>query len=114
MPLPALRFIAFIIGVFLITLAVSMVIPMLTLLVYDRSDDLGAFVWSSLIVLCVGLLMVARGVPDTPQLRTRDMYLLTTASWVIVCAFAALPMVFIRHISYTDAFFETMSGITTT
>ena len=114
MPLPALRFIAFIIGVFLITLAVSMVIPMLTLLVYDRSDDLGAFVWSSLIVLCVGLLPVARGVPDIPQLRTRDMYFLTTASWVIVCAFAALPMVLIRDISYTDAFFETMSGITTT
>lgn len=114
MPLPALRFIAFIIGVFLITLAVSMVIPMLTLLWYDRSDDLGAFVWSSLIVLCVGLLPVARGVPDIPQLRTRDMYFLTTASWVIVCAFAALPMVLIRDISYTDAFFETMSGITTT
>lgn len=114
MPLPALRFIAFIIGVFLITLAVSMVIPMLTLLLYDRSDDLGAFVWSSLIVLCAGLVMVARGAPGAPQLRARDMYLLTTASWVIVCAFAALPMVFIRHISYTDAFFETMSGITTT
>lgn len=58
--------------------------------------------------------MVARGVPETPQLRARDMYFLTTASWVVVCAFAALPMVFIRHISYTDAFFETMSGITTT
>src|SRR3546814_20361554 len=42
------------------------------------------------------------------------MYLLTTASWVVVCTFAALPMVFIQHISYTDAFFETMSGITTT
>lgn len=41
MTLPALRFIAFIIGVFLITLAVSMVIPMLTLLLYNRSDDLG-------------------------------------------------------------------------
>ncbi|GLH31320.1 MULTISPECIES: TrkH family potassium uptake protein [Pseudomonas] len=114
MPLPALRFIAFIIGVFLITLAVSMVIPMATLLLYGLSDDLGAFLWSSLIALCAGLVLVARGIPDAPQLRARDMYFLTTASWVIVCAFAALPMVFIRHISYTDAFFETMSGITTT
>ncbi len=52
--------------------------------------------------------------PDTAQLRPRDMYLLTTGSWVVVCTFAALPMVFISHISYTDAFFETMSGITTT
>ncbi|MFP3334924.1 TrkH family potassium uptake protein, partial [Pseudomonas sp. SIMBA_064] len=44
MPLPALHFIAFILGVFLITLAVSMVIPMATLLLYDRSDDLESFV----------------------------------------------------------------------
>lgn len=114
MPLPALRFIGFIIGVFLITLSISMVIPMTTLLVYGRNDDLGAFAWSSLIALCAGLSLIARGLPDAPQIRSRDMYLLTTASWVVVCAFAALPMVFIRHISYTDAFFETMSGITTT
>ncbi|MBC3480888.1 TrkH family potassium uptake protein [Pseudomonas sp. SWRI59] len=114
MPLPALHFIAFILGVFLITLAVSMVIPMATLLLYDRSDDLESFVWSSLIALCAGTALIARGMPEAPQLRARDMYFLTTVSWVIVCAFAALPMVFIRHISYTDAFFETMSGITTT
>ena len=61
-----------------------------------------------------GALVDRQGLPDAPQIRSRDMYLLTTASWVVVCAFAALPMVFIRHISYTDAFFETMSGITTT
>ncbi|MGE8461366.1 MAG: TrkH family potassium uptake protein [Pseudomonas capeferrum] len=114
MPLPALHFIAFILGVFLITLAVSMVNPMATLLLYDRSDDLESFVWSSLIALCAGTALIARGMPEAPQLRARDMYFLTTVSWVIVCAFAALPMVFIRHISYTDAFFETMSGITTT
>ncbi len=42
------------------------------------------------------------------------MYILATASWVVVCSVAALPMVFVHHISYTDAFFETMSGITTT
>ena len=47
-------------------------------------------------------------------MRPRDMYLLTTLSWVVVCTFAALPMVIIQHISYTDSFFETMSGITTT
>ena len=58
--------------------------------------------------------MVAQGRPQHTQLRPRDMYMLTTASWLIVCIFAALPMTLIQHISYTDAFFETMSGITTT
>ncbi|WP_095146583.1 TrkH family potassium uptake protein [Pseudomonas sp. Irchel s3b6] len=110
----AIRLIGFILGMFLITLAVSMAIPMLTLVAHERSDDLPAFLWSSLITFVCGLLLVAKGRPETVQLRPRDMYLLTTASWVVVCTFAALPMVFIRHISYTDAFFETMSGITTT
>lgn len=114
MALSTLRMIGFIIGLFLITLAVSMVIPMLTLLIYQRQDDLDAFLWSSLITFVAGLLLVGPGKPKDAHMRPRDMYLLTTLSWVVVCIFAALPMVIIQHISYTDAFFETMSGVTTT
>ena len=114
MALPTLRIIASILGIFLITLAVSMTLPMLTLLIFDRTDDISAFLWSSLITLAAGLAMVIPGRPLNAQLRPRDMYMLTTCSWLVVCIFAALPMMLIRHISYTDAFFETMSGITTT
>ncbi|SDV05519.1 TrkH family potassium uptake protein [Pseudomonas mucidolens] len=115
MSLAAMRLIGFILGIFLITLAVSMAIPMITLALYERSDDLWAFVWSGMITFVCGVLLSVWGRrPEAAQLRPRDMYLLTTASWVVVCSFAALPMVFISHISYTDAFFETMSGITTT
>jgi trk system potassium uptake protein TrkH len=114
MSLSTLRIIAFILGIFLITLAVSMLIPMLTLLLYSRTDDLDAFLWSSLITAIAGIAMIMPGRPAEAHLRPRDMYLLTTASWLIVCAFAALPMVMLQHISYTDAFFESMSGITTT
>ncbi len=114
MALPTLRIIASILGIFLITLAVSMTLPMLTLLIFDRTDDISAFLWSSLITLAAGLAMVIPGRPPNAQLRPRDMYMLTTCSWLVVCIFAALPMMLIRHISYTDAFFETMSGITTT
>ncbi|WP_212630314.1 TrkH family potassium uptake protein [Pseudomonas sp. KB-10] len=114
MALPTLRIIGFIIGIFLITLAVSMAIPMLTLLIFEHPEDLTAFLWSSLITLVAGLALVIPGRPQNAQLRPRDMYLLTTGSWTLVCAFAALPLMLIAHISYTDAMFETMSGITTT
>ncbi|MBZ9664953.1 TrkH family potassium uptake protein [Pseudomonas sp. LMG 31766] len=114
MALPTLRIIGFIIGIFLITLAISMAIPMLTLLVFEHPEDLTAFLWSSLITLIAGLALVIPGRPQNAQLRPRDMYLLTTGSWTMVCSFAALPMMLIAHISYTDAIFETMSGITTT
>lgn len=114
MALPTLRIIGFIIGIFLVTLAISMVIPMLTVLVFDRTDDIQEFMWSSITTLTVGLVLVLLPRPAHVHLRPRDMYFLTTFSWLIVCCFAALPMVLIQEISYTDAFFETMSGITTT
>ncbi|WP_282341078.1 MULTISPECIES: TrkH family potassium uptake protein [Pseudomonas] len=114
MALPTLRMIGFILGIFLITLAIGMVVPMLTLFSYDRSDDLQSFFWASLITFATGLLLVLPGRPENVQLRPRDMYFLTTCSWLTVCCFAALPLFFIQHISYTDAFFESMSGITTT
>jgi trk system potassium uptake protein TrkH len=114
MSLPTLRIIAFILGIFLLTLAISMLIPMLTLFVYSRTDDLSAFAWSSLLTAGAGIAMLLPGRPQHAQLRPRDMYLLTTASWLVVCVFAALPLTLVRDMSYTDAFFETMSGITTT
>ncbi|MFV0454821.1 MAG: TrkH family potassium uptake protein [Pseudomonas sp.] len=114
MALPTLRIIGFILGIFLITLAVSMVIPMFTLLAFERTDDLQAFIWASLITFSSGFALVAPGRPSNTNLRPRDMYFLTTLSWLTVCCFAALPLMMVQHISYTDAFFETMSGITTT
>ena len=114
MALQTLRSIGFIIGIFLITLAISMLIPMLTLILFQHEEDLSAFTWSCLITALAGLALTIPGRPKDSQLRPRDMYLLTTSSWVAVCLFAALPMVLIQHISYTDAFFETMSGVTTT
>lgn len=114
MALPTLRMIGFIIGLFLLTIALSMLVPMLTVVMFERSDDLAAFGWSALITALAGLALTLPGRPKDANLRPRDMYMLTTSSWVLVCSFAALPMVFIQHIGYTDAFFETMSGITTT
>ncbi|CAM5526787.1 Trk system potassium uptake protein OS=Stutzerimonas stutzeri OX=316 GN=CXK95_16580 PE=3 SV=1 [Stutzerimonas stutzeri] len=114
MTLPTLRIIGFLLGIFLITLAIGMVVPMLTLLAFERTDDLQAFIWASAITGGCGVALVAPGRPANAKLRPRDMYFLTTASWLVVCCFAALPMMLSRHISYTDAFFETMSGITTT
>ena len=114
MALPTLRIIGFIIGIFLITLAVSMVVPMGTLVVFERTQDIQSFLWASLITFVAGLVLVLPGRPDNVNLRPRDMYMLTVSSWVVVCVFAALPFLLTQHISYTDAFFESMSGITAT
>ncbi|MGV8844111.1 MAG: TrkH family potassium uptake protein [Pseudomonas sp.] len=114
MALSTLRIIGFINGIFLITLAVSMTIPMLTLLIFDRAQDLNAFLWASLVTFLAGLALVIQGRPQGTELRPRDMYLLTVSSWITVGVFAALPFLFTQHMSYTDSFFESMSGITAT
>ncbi|WAH61505.1 TrkH family potassium uptake protein [Pseudomonas silvicola] len=114
MALPTLRIIGFIIGIFLITLAISMAVPMATLLIFQHTSDLPSFLWSSLITFVAGLALIIPGRPEHVHLRPRDMYLLTVSSWLVVCVFAALPFVLTEHISYTDAFFESMSGITAT
>ncbi|SDI50551.1 trk system potassium uptake protein TrkH [Pseudomonas flavescens] len=111
---PTLRLIAFINGIFLITLAIGMTGPMLTLVAFERAPELSPFIWSSLITFIAGLSMIVRGRPQDVHLRPRDMYLLTVSSWLMVCIFAALPFMFTQHMSYTDAFFESMSGITAT
>ncbi|WP_223121759.1 hypothetical protein, partial [Salmonella sp. S071_01786] len=72
MALPTLRIIGFIIGIFLITLAVSMVVPMATLVIFERTGDMPSFLWSSLITFIAGLAMVLQGRPEHVHLRPRD------------------------------------------
>jgi trk system potassium uptake protein TrkH len=114
MTLPTLRILGFINGIFLITLAISMLVPVGTLLVYEQPQGINAFLWSSLITFIAGITLVAQGRPQNSQLRPRDMYMLTVSSWILVSIFAAVPFLFTQHVSFTDAYFESMSGITAT
>ena len=114
MTLPTLRTLAFINGIFLVTLAISMLVPVATLMAFQQPRGINAFLWSSLLTFIAGITMITQGRPQNTQLRPRDMYMLTVSSWVLVSIFAALPFVFTQHVSFTDAYFESMSGITAT
>ena len=114
MTLPTLRTLAFINGIFLVTLAISMLVPVATLMAFQQPQGINAFLWSSLLTFIAGITMITQGRPQNTQLRPRDMYMLTVSSWVLVSIFAALPFVFTQHVSFTDAYFESMSGITAT
>ena len=114
MTLPTLRTLAFINGIFLVTLAISMLVPVATLMVFQQPQGINAFLWSSLLTFIAGITMIAQGRPQNGQLRPRDMYMLTVSSWIMVSIFAALPFLFTQHVSFTDAYFESMSGITAT
>lgn len=72
------------------------------------------FFKSIIITTIASGLFWQKGRAKTFKLGIREMFLLTTCVWIIASAFAALPLMLIQHMSYTDAYFETMSGITTT
>lgn len=94
-------------------LTAFMLAPLL-LAVFNGEETVGAFMLSALVTGICASLCLHNGQSKTINLNIRDMFLLTSLTWLIVSLFAAMPFTLYHGIGYTDAFFETMSGITTT
>ena len=108
------RPITFVIGILLSILAAAMVLPALVDIAYGHGDW-AVFLASSAFTLFFGLILILGSRSSGFTLKLRQAFILTTAAWVVLPAFGALPFVFSElQLSYTDAFFESMSGITTT
>jgi len=109
-----IRPVLFICGILLTTLAVMMGIPAAA----DAdagNEDWEAFALSGMLTLFVGGALILTNRSETIRLNLRQAFVFTTLSWLVICAFAALPLAFSKlGLSYTDAFFEATSGITTT
>ncbi len=82
---------------------------------YYRDDALRAFVESGAVTAGAGLLLFFLGKGAFLQLTRRDGYVLVTFAWVAFSLFGMLPFYFSGYIpDVTNAFFETMSGFSTT
>jgi len=101
-------------GIFLLIIGALMLVPCAV----DFSlGDMGykAFLLGSGFSEFFGCLMVLSSSEKNISLDLRQGLLLTTTSWIVISAFSAVPLVFgLPGLSFTDAFFETMSGLTTT
>ena len=108
------RTIFFLIGNLLAALALGMLIPA-SLAAVQQHEDWQVFVTGALVTgfIAGALILTNRG--TLPPLNTKQAFLLTSLSWLALTGFAALPFAFSAlNLSYTDAFFEAMSGLTTT
>ena len=94
-------------GVFLLlTLAVS--------LFYGEGDWL-VFLLTALLCFGVGGICKWRGEASKDNHMSRaDSFLVVALSWIVFSAAGMLPYIFIKHLDVASAFFETMSGFTTT
>ncbi len=101
-------------GILLIILAAAMLAPCLVDLLND-SDDSRVFLSSALITGFFGLTLAFMNKQKEFQMALRETFLLTSISYIFMAGFGALPfMLSGLHLGYADAFFEAMSGITTT
>ena len=109
-----IRPIFFIIGILLITLAAGMGVPALTDLIAGQADW-RVFAGSAGACLFIGISLVLTMRTREMRIGIRQAFLLTAVSWLVIALFGALPFALADlNLSYTDAVFEAMSGITTT
>jgi len=109
------RPIGYVIGLLVAVLGATMLIPFVIDL-YDGQGHWRVFLQSSVItVLCGGLIALASSNGVKEGLTIQQTFLLTTGVWLALPIFGALPFVLgATGASFTDAFFEAMSGLTTT
>jgi len=83
---------------------------------YFNENDWVALVSAGLVTIIFGfLLWINNRRTEHRELKKRDGYLIVTLGWIIMSAFGTLPYIFSGAIpAYTDAFFETISGYSTT
>lgn len=103
-------------GILLIMIAAFMLVSLTWSVYYNEDAAVRALLISSAITAASGLLFYVAGLKhDHRNIRKKEGYLIVTLAWVCISFFGALPAWIAGAIpSYTDAFFETMSGFTTT
>lgn len=108
------RPILFILGLLLTTLALAMSLPALVDAATGHADW-QVFLASAGLTLFIGVSLILTMRGGDMAIGIREAFVLTIGSWLGVTLFASLPFVFAElNLSFADAFFEAMSGITTT
>lgn len=103
-----------VLGLMLMMFSITYVLPMVTAVIY-RDGQFVDFVVAALVCLAAGGLVWGATRRHKRELRSRDGFLLVTLGWVLMSAIATVPLLIaIPGLSFTDAFFETMSGLSTT
>ena len=103
----------FTLGILQIILGVSMSIPIIIQIIYNELDS--SFFGAGIITIVFGILFFLSNLGHNKKLNLQQAFLLTALSWLSIAVFGSLPFIFSNlELTITDAFFESMSGITTT
>ena len=103
----------FIIGILLVILGSFMLVPYLIQLLYEENSH--SFLSSAFLTVFVGILFILANLEDEFRLNLQQTFLFSTLAWVSIAIFGSLPFLLSTlDLTISEAFFESMSGITTT
>ena len=103
----------FTLGILQIILGIFMLVPIIAQFIYGQLDS--SFFGASIVTIVFGTLFFLSNLDHEKKLNLQQAFLLTALSWLSVAIFGSLPFIFSNlEFSLTNAFFESMSGITTT
>ena len=103
----------FLIGVLLTILGVSMLIPYAVQILQNENSH--SFIGSSFITIFIGILFILANLEKNFKLNLQQTFLFSALAWFLIAIFGSLPFLLSPiPFSISDAFFESMSGITTT
>ncbi len=110
-----LRPVGNLLGILVAILGLTMLVPALTALIFN-DGEFETFLFTAFICIMIGgtLALSTRG-SARGRLNIQQVFLITTLVWLVLPIFGAIPFVIgAPEVSYTNAFFEAMSGLTTT
>ncbi len=103
-----------VVGILLGVLSSAMIIPMVADATVGNPDWM-VFAAAAIASMFIAVSIILTCRAESCRMSMRQILITTTLSWIVLCFFAALPFAFSGlELSLTDAFFEAMSGITTT
>ncbi len=105
----------FVIGVLLVILGAFMLIPYLAqTIIYEENSH--SFLSSAFVTAFIGTLFILTNIEERElSLNLQQTFLFSTLAWLSVAIFGSIPFIFSTlDLSISEAFFESMSGITTT
>ncbi len=103
----------FLIGILLIVLGTSMLGPYMLQVIFNEESH--SFISASFVTIFIGILFILANLEKEFKLNLRQTFLFSSLAWVMVATFGSLPFLLsAQNFSLSDAFFESMSGITTT
>jgi trk system potassium uptake protein len=100
-----------------ISFIVSVALLAIAITAFLFSESIYPFLYSSFITIVTGIVLYYYSKEQTNEeiIQRKDAFFLVTVSWLYICFIGSLPYLFSSSIpSFTDAFFESVSGFTTT